>query len=100
MKTDNPQMTQIENEAPVAQSSRPANSAAVPVFEFITRWHAAIPADWDLEVQHVKATGFEACAGREIVFLPGDLVRGHGGPEEDVLQRMMAQSLIRVAQSL
>lgn len=77
-------------------SSAPSVASAVnPVYEFLTRWNAAIPPDWDLEVWHKNQGGYEACAGREIWFCPGDKVRGHGGPEEIVLQRMVEQGLIR-----
>jgi hypothetical protein len=58
----------------------------------IPQWHAAIPADWPMEVAADADTAFASCAGMEIVFLQGMRIRG--GPDT-VIEGMLQQGFIR-----
>jgi hypothetical protein len=57
----------------------------------IEEWHAAIPADWPLEIAS-SAGEFESAAGRIIRIPKGTRLRG--GPQS-LIDGMLAQQFIR-----
>lgn len=63
-------------------------------YEFVDRWNARIPADWEMEATGQPDTPekFISVTGLDLVFLPG--VRCRGIPEPH-LQRMLDQKVIR-----
>jgi len=63
-------------------------------YEFIERWNARIPTDWEMEATGQPDTPqeFIAVKGLDLVFLPG--VRCRGIPDVHA-QRMIDQKLIR-----